>query len=51
MSDDKNPTEFVLSQNLIRIRKKKRMSQETVARYSGMTARGYREIEEERYMP
>ena len=51
MSTDKNPIEYVLAQNLIRIRKKKRMSQETVARYSGMTGRGYREIEEERYVP
>ncbi|MCX6646527.1 MAG: helix-turn-helix transcriptional regulator [bacterium] len=45
------PIEFVLAQNLVRLRKKRRMSQETMSRYSGLTIQGYREIEEERYVP
>lgn len=45
------PIEYVLAQNLVRLRKKRRMSQETMSRYSGLSIRGYREIEEERYVP
>lgn len=51
MHDLKMPIEFVLAQNLVRLRKKRRMSQETMSRYSGLTIQGYREIEEERYVP
>jgi len=51
MNDSKMPIEYILAQNLVRLRKKRRMSQETMSRYSGLTIQGYREIEEERYIP
>jgi transcriptional regulator with XRE-family HTH domain len=51
MFDSKMPIEYVLAQNLVRLRKKRRMSQEVMSRYSGLTIQGYREIEEERYIP
>jgi len=45
------PVEYVLAKNLRRLREKKRLSEENMARYAGLTPRGYREIEHERYMP
>ena len=45
------PVEYVLAKNLRRLREKKRLSEENMARYAGLTARGYREIEHERYIP
>ncbi len=45
------PVEFILAENLKRLRKKSRLSEENLARHAGLTVRGYREIEEERYVP
>jgi len=47
----KMPIESVLAANLRRLREKGRLSEESLARHAGLTLRGYREIEEERYMP
>ena len=51
MSDVKMPVEYVLAKNLRRLREQKRLSEENMARYAGLTTRGYREIEQERYVP
>ncbi len=51
MDPIKMPIEYVLAENLKRLRKKRRMSDEAMSRYSGLTVHGYREIEEERYVP
>ncbi len=47
----KMPLEAVLAENLRRLRKKGRLTQENLAMHAGLTVRAYRDIEEERYIP
>ena len=51
MSGRPLPIEFVLADNLKRLRKEKHLTEEGLSRHAGLTVRGYREIEEERYIP
>jgi len=51
MFPERQPVEYILSENLKRLRKKNMLSEENMAKHAGLTVRGYREIEEERYVP
>ncbi len=51
MAPQKWPVEYVLAMNLKRIRKDKRITEENLSRWAGLTVRAYRDIEEERYVP
>jgi len=51
MAPQKWPVEYVLAKNLRRLREDKRLSEENLSRWSGLTVRAYRDIEEERYVP
>ena len=51
MSGNRMPIEYVLSDNLKRIRGKKKLSEEIVSRYAGLTLHGYKEIEDELHLP
>ena len=51
MSQRPQPIEYVLSENLLFLRKKNFLTEEGLAKNAGLTVRAYREIEEERYLP
>jgi len=51
MTRRRQPVELVLSENLKRLRRINRLTEESMSKNAGLTVHAYREIEEERYMP